>query len=1027
MKPNFALNLSHEGISLLHRAKTGWMQIGDVSLDAPDLNAQLQMLRRTAANLDHGGLTTKLVIPNSQILYTEIEAPGPDTAARIAQIRDGLVGLTPYDVADLVFDWRMSGTAAQVAVVARETLHEAEAFAAEYRFNPVSFVALPVGGSFDGEPFFGPTAHAAKLLSDGETIEPDGKAMTVLRTGRAGPRSPAAAPEPDPAEDPAPEPAAPDPAPENPAPGAAAPEAAAEPAPAFESSREPMEEPAAPAPSEPAPSEPAPSEPAPSEPAEADQPAETPSSAAPEPAEETPKPATRPEPKPGAKPKRKARAKSRPKAEPKVAAPAGSEAGTGADEAADEKLPPMPVTFTSRRTILPAGTGAEDVPRRRMPPPPRAPLPPLATDRPEPELGRAKPRISPLKLDDVPDMPAWRRSDGSNVTHMPVTAAGTGGDDDRRRPRGETARAAGAALADRFGKIGQGTAASISRMRARKAAIEASANEADALTVFGARGQARVAGKPRYLGLALTLLLIAAMAVLALWSVYLPGDRGFAELPPPDPAPPAATVASVDPVATPVPTLPAAATPAAETPAAEAPDPAAESPAAGTTMPELAAPETSEDTAAAATGAPEAPANPIDAAVESALLAVPAPEAALPETAPPAPLSDNAAGAGTEGETPDPEAVADGEIETASLDDTVSAEAPPDRVTQPPPTPAEAEARYAATGIWQLDPAPMEGPADAVEALEDIYIASIDPHVASQDAVALPDARRLLGDQRPAALNPPQALGTRYDLDARGLVRATPEGALSPDGVRVFLGEPPVVPRLRPGSDASVTAAEPAPETLDPERERLRQIRPQARPETLQETNERSRLGGFSRTELAAIRPTVRPPSLQEEAAAEAAAAGADDEAAADEADIASFGDATDLAVTASLTPATRPADFSDTVEKALAEAARSAPATTENDPTPAVAAARVPSIPTRASVAKQATERNAINLGKINLIGVYGSPSDRRALVRLKSGRYIKVEVGDRVDGGRVAAIGDDELRYVKGGRNITLKLPKG
>ena len=85
------------------------------------------------------------------------------------------------------------------------------------------------------------------------------------------------------------------------------------------------------------------------------------------------------------------------------------------------------------------------------------------------------------------------------------------------------------------------------------------------------------------------------------------------------------------------------------------------------------------------------------------------------------------------------------------------------------------------------------------------------------------------------------------------------------------------------------------------------------------------------------------------------------------------------------------------------------------------------PSIPSRASVARQATEQNAINLGKVNLIGVYGSPSDRRALVRLKSGRYVKVEVGDRVDGGRVAAIGDTELRYVKGGRNITLKLPKG
>ncbi|MEC9251008.1 MAG: HAD hydrolase-like protein, partial [Pseudomonadota bacterium] len=53
-------------------------------------------------------------------------------------------------------------------------------------------------------------------------------------------------------------------------------------------------------------------------------------------------------------------------------------------------------------------------------------------------------------------------------------------------------------------------------------------------------------------------------------------------------------------------------------------------------------------------------------------------------------------------------------------------------------------------------------------------------------------------------------------------------------------------------------------------------------------------------------------------------------------------------------------------------------------------------------------TLRNAINLNRINLIGVYGQPSDRRALVRLSNGRYRKVKVGDRIDGGRVLAIGD-------------------
>jgi type IV pilus biogenesis protein PilP len=96
-----------------------------------------------------------------------------------------------------------------------------------------------------------------------------------------------------------------------------------------------------------------------------------------------------------------------------------------------------------------------------------------------------------------------------------------------------------------------------------------------------------------------------------------------------------------------------------------------------------------------------------------------------------------------------------------------------------------------------------------------------------------------------------------------------------------------------------------------------------------------------------------------------------------------------------------------------------------DDDEPEAVAAA--PNIPTSASVARQATIRNAIALRDINLIGVYGTERDRRALVRMPNGRYVKVKVGDRLDGGQIAAIGRNQLRYVKGGRNITLTVPSG
>ena len=95
MKPKFALDLSHEGINLLHRRKGGWSLVGTVDLDDPEMGAHLADLRRRAAALESGGLTCKIIIPNSQVLYTTLEAPGPDDIAREVQIRSGLDILGP--------------------------------------------------------------------------------------------------------------------------------------------------------------------------------------------------------------------------------------------------------------------------------------------------------------------------------------------------------------------------------------------------------------------------------------------------------------------------------------------------------------------------------------------------------------------------------------------------------------------------------------------------------------------------------------------------------------------------------------------------------------------------------------------------------------------------------------------------------------------------------------------------------------------------------------------------------------------
>ena len=223
------------------------------------------------------------------------------------------------------------------------------------------------------------------------------------------------------------------------------------------------------------------------------------------------------------------------------------------------------------------------------------------------------------------------------------------------------------------------------------------------------------------------------------------------------------------------------------------------------------------------------------------------------------------------------------------------------------------------------------------------------------------------------------------------------------------------------------------PEKVDPARALIAKTRPQPRPSNLIEQNERSVNGGLSRSELAQLRPRLRP--AVEQAVAQRDVDPATENAQNDAAAAASLtgmaprvggivieGPTNPQAVTASVRPDGRPKNFARIVKRAKANQS------TDQGTRVASVAPKVvvPKIPSSASAAKSATVKNAINLRNVNLIGVYGKPSSRRALVRLSNGRYQKVQVGDRIDGGRVSAIGDNELRYKKGSRNLTLKMPK-
>ncbi|MEL6607879.1 MAG: hypothetical protein AAFO93_03115 [Pseudomonadota bacterium] len=347
------------------------------------------------------------------------------------------------------------------------------------------------------------------------------------------------------------------------------------------------------------------------------------------------------------------------------------------------------------------------------------------------------------------------------------------------------------------------------------------------------------------------------------------------------------------------------------------------------------------------------------------------------------------------------------EIEDAGeeIDTTTLAGEPQPDPADPPLSDAEIARLYAATGLWLR--APDAPAALSPSEITSLYVASIDGVISGGDAVALRADNR--ADLRPIPIPNPPAADAVFRIGADGLIIPDAEGVETPGGYTLIAGRPGLVPpalpeRLLTPSTAPAEASDPA--------LRLAAFRPRLRPEGLQETNERQQFGGLTRSELAAFRPKLRPESTQAVQQALAEAVEADEPETPPSAQ----------AVAVSVRPTARPRN----IDRIVATARASQP-TTVAVAAPVTARAATPSGPTRASVARAATTPKAINLRRVNLIGVYGTSSNRSALVRLANGKFVKVRVGNRLDGGKVAAIGESQLRYVKGGRNITLDIPTG
>lgn len=1047
MKPGFALTLSDDGIRLLHRTSRGWMLVGDADLEDVGVEGSLRFLRKTAAALAPEGVASKLVLPNSQILYTEVAAPGPDETARRAQIEAALTEQTPYPVEELAYDWSGTGETVKVAAVTRLTLAEAESFAEDHGFNPLCFVAIPEADQFDGEPFFGQTSGAGAHLPAGTTLERDDE--TVRITGHATlPKGPVVAAEGGAGADvrPVPEDAAPEalaatdmeapavsdvgedaiPAPSMPdGPVAADMETLAQghlandgelvtaDAPADEDARAIDAGDHGPADAEPGDDE---ADEAPL--TQASDSSDTADGGIPDPALAATPAATRPDPIPD--PRRPV--DPIPVAAPEEAswidldAPASispEASGTNAPDPADD-VPEAPFTVVDPDESLddeplphpgPALDGAgqdkggaagftsrRKLPFGAMPDDPGHP----ALRHTAPRLGGVTPAIG-VTTPIVVETP-----DEVGMAHGPGSEAGTPGPGptlgDALRKRGARKQPAprpsdmqgdtrAAAPAARIAPAAEAPPPPLRRP------AKTATQETEELTIFGARRGAKVGGKPRLLGPVLIGGLIALIGLVGLWS-SLSGSN----------------------------------TPTTDPTATVSPD------------------TTQEQSALQPATAPQQPEN-------AAAVATPA----VPATDP---VQADAAGAASVIK-PATEAAGNGSGE--ALPPTGGSEAAPDAA---PATDAAAggSALPATTGTYASQSQPDTSAADSIapEAAPD-----------TTEAAALPTDQALLHDTPLAPQPLPLPYGALVKYGTDGLIIPSPEGVQTPSGITLFSGKPPLAPKARPAAisktaEAAAAAALPAAApagTLPAEAPapyadpKLRGKKPTPRPASLPVTQDQGALTPEPAPpdaappapvdpRHAARQPAARPASIL----ARAAAAAPPDSTtpAVETASAAPITGGTRLAVAQSRRPAERPSDVSKAVQSALAAAV----AEPEPEPTPVVVAAPeptpmpkvnadaavaeataveidepepvapAPSIPTRASVAKQATYANAIDLGKINLIGIMGSANDRRALIRTSNGRYVRVKVGDRFDGGRVASIGNGQLTYVKGSRTIVLRM---
>lgn len=168
-KPNFALDLSNEGVAVWHRSSGGgWTTLGSVSLADSDFAAQLAALRDSVAKGSGRARRAVIRIPRSEVLLSKVRVGVFEGEAAVRHAQKQIAELSPLDMSEISFDMGEKGVSnmAPVGIVARQTLVEADAFARSNGFEPLYFTTQYAEREFNREPKFvlDQAAAAAKPL-----------------------------------------------------------------------------------------------------------------------------------------------------------------------------------------------------------------------------------------------------------------------------------------------------------------------------------------------------------------------------------------------------------------------------------------------------------------------------------------------------------------------------------------------------------------------------------------------------------------------------------------------------------------------------------------------------------------------------------------------------------------------------------------------------------------------------------------------------------------------------------------------